>query len=223
MAGAVPADCWRRIGVRGDRSCPELVRHMHCRNCPTYGAVGRGLLDAPMPAHYREEWAGQLARPAARQERHTGSAIVFRVGVEWFGIPTDLCSQVLPERLIHSLPHRQGGALLGVANVEGALVLCVSLAAILGLAAAGAPAASAQNARGSGRLLVLAAPEGRLGVPIQEAHGICRFREEDLHAVPGTLTKGRAGHTRAVLPLADRAVALLDGDSLLRSIGGHLA
>jgi chemotaxis-related protein WspD len=176
-----------------------------------------------MPERYREDWAGQLARPAARPQRHTGSAIVFRVGTEWFGMATDLCSRVLPQRPIHSLPHRQEGVVLGVANVEGALVLCVSLAAILGLAAEGAPAASARNAGGSGRLLVVAAPEGRLGMPIQEAYGVCRFREEDLQAVPGTLAKGRASHTRAVLPLADRAVGLLDAESLLRSIGGQLA
>ena len=223
MAVAVLDGCWRRIGVRGDRSCPELAHHIHCRNCPTYGAAGRGLLDAAMPAGYREEWAGQLARPAPRPQRHTGSAIVFRVGAEWLGIATDLCSRVLPERPIHSLPHRRGGVVLGVANVEGTLVVCVSLAAILGLAAGEPPGGAARTAGGSGRLLVIAAPEGRLGIPIHEAHGVCRFREEDLRAVPGTLAKGRGSHTRAVLPLADRAVGLLDGESLLRSIGGHLA
>ena len=26
-------DCWNRIGVSGDRSCPELQAHLHCRNC----------------------------------------------------------------------------------------------------------------------------------------------------------------------------------------------
>ncbi len=32
-------DCWNRIGVRGDGSCPELKRHIHCRNCPVYSAA----------------------------------------------------------------------------------------------------------------------------------------------------------------------------------------
>src|SRR5258706_152676 len=30
--------CWNRIGVRGDGSCPELARHVHCRHCPAFGA-----------------------------------------------------------------------------------------------------------------------------------------------------------------------------------------
>lgn len=220
MAAAVLDDCWRRIGVHGDRSCPELTGHIHCRNCPTYAAAGRRVLDTPMPARYREEWAGQLARPSTRPERHTGSAVVFRVGVEWFGIPTELCAGILPERSIHSLPHRQGGAVLGLANVEGTLVLCISLAGILGLAPVSAPARAAGS---PARLLVIAAPDGRLAMPVQEAHGVCRFRERDLQAVPATLAKGPANHTRAVLPLADRAVALLDTASLFRSLAGRLA
>lgn len=234
MGTPVLDDCWRRVGVRGDHSCPELARHIHCRNCPTYGAAGRRLLDAPVPAHYGEEWAEQLARPAVKPERHSGSAIVFRIGVEWLGMATDLCSRVLPQRPIHSLPHRRGGVVLGVANVEGALVLCVSLAVMLGLAPDGGPRADASDAHAtarttgrsagnSGRLLVVASPEGRLGIPVQETYGVCRFREEDLHAVPGTLAQGRASHVRAVLPLADRTVGLLATDSLLRSIGGQLA
>ncbi|HEX5462271.1 MAG TPA: chemotaxis protein CheW [Steroidobacteraceae bacterium] len=234
MAAAMLDDCWRRIGVHGDRSCPELTRHIHCRNCPTYAAAGRRVLDTPMPAQYREEWAGQLARPITRPERHTGSAVVFRVGVEWFGIPTELCSGILPERSIHSLPHRRGGPVLGLANVEGTLVLCISLAAVLGLAfedGQGATfpdpratvSASPRTAGGSARLLVVASPQGRLALPIQEAHGVCRFRERDLHAVPATLAKCRANHTRAVLPLAERAVALLDTESLFRSLAGHFA
>jgi chemotaxis-related protein WspD len=226
-------DCWRRIGVRGDRSCPQLARHIDCRNCPTYGVAGRRLLDAPMPAGYREEWAARLARPAVLPERRTGSAVVFRIGVEWLGIPTELCAQVLPQRPIHSLPHRDGGAVLGLANVEGTLVLCVSLAVILGLeraAQAGAgpadsPAAvggAARTAGCAGRLVVIASPEGRLGLPVQQTHGVCRFREEDLQAVPETLAKSRTGCIRAVLPLAQHAVGLLDAASLLRSIGEHL-
>ena len=43
-------DCWNKIGVRGDGSCPELERHAHCRNCPVYSAAAAQLLDAELPA-----------------------------------------------------------------------------------------------------------------------------------------------------------------------------
>ena len=57
------AYCWNRIGVRGDRSCPELAKHTHCRNCPVFAAAGRRFLDAPSPAGYLDEWTDRLAAP----------------------------------------------------------------------------------------------------------------------------------------------------------------
>ena len=32
-------DCWNRIGVLGDGSCPRLAEHIHCRNCPVHAAA----------------------------------------------------------------------------------------------------------------------------------------------------------------------------------------
>lgn len=38
--GDVPIDdCWNRIGVRGDGSCPRLAGYIHCRNCPVHDAA----------------------------------------------------------------------------------------------------------------------------------------------------------------------------------------
>ena len=34
-------DCWNRIGVHGDKSCPLLSEHIHCRNCAVYSAAAR--------------------------------------------------------------------------------------------------------------------------------------------------------------------------------------
>ncbi|WP_445633698.1 hypothetical protein [Nostoc sp. DSM 114161] len=31
--------CWNVIGIEGDRSCPQLSIHAHCRNCPVYSAT----------------------------------------------------------------------------------------------------------------------------------------------------------------------------------------
>ena len=40
----LPTDCWNRIGVRGDASCPELADCAHCRHCATYSASAARLL-----------------------------------------------------------------------------------------------------------------------------------------------------------------------------------
>ena len=58
-------DCWNRIGVRGDGSCPELKQYVHCRNCPVYSA---GAADAA-----RCRRAGQLPRRPDGAFRRAGA------------------------------------------------------------------------------------------------------------------------------------------------------
>ncbi len=43
--GAPIDDCWNRIGVRGDGSCPRLAGYIHCRNCPVHDAAAARVLD----------------------------------------------------------------------------------------------------------------------------------------------------------------------------------
>src|SRR5882672_9962274 len=50
-------DCWNLIGVEGNRTCRELLKFTHCRNCPVYSAAANQLLDRPLPADYRHESA----------------------------------------------------------------------------------------------------------------------------------------------------------------------
>src|SRR6185436_17733771 len=84
-ADALP--CWRAIGVSGDGICPELVTHVHCRNCPVFTRAGRSLLERAAPAGYRDEWTRLLAqvKPAAASER---SVLVFRLAEEWLAVET---------------------------------------------------------------------------------------------------------------------------------------
>ena len=58
---AVAEGCWHRIGVSGDRSCPELASFVHCRNCPVFAAAARGFFDRPAPEGYLAEWTRWLA------------------------------------------------------------------------------------------------------------------------------------------------------------------
>ena len=89
-------DCWNRIGVHGDQSCAELLRHIHCRNCPVFSAAARTLLDVPAPAGFRQTATEHFARPAQAERGHVASAdmqsaIVFRLRAEWYAIRTAVC------------------------------------------------------------------------------------------------------------------------------------
>src|SRR6266478_6447959 len=63
------ANCWNRIGTAGDRSCSELEKHVHCRNCPVFASVARIFFDRPAPEGYLAEWTQWLAS-SEEQARH---------------------------------------------------------------------------------------------------------------------------------------------------------
>lgn len=55
--------CWSKIGVSGDRTCPELQSFVHCRNCPVFAAAARTFLTARLlKGIWRTGRAGFLAR-----------------------------------------------------------------------------------------------------------------------------------------------------------------
>jgi len=131
---AVPAlnSCWRRIGVWGDRSCPELVAHTHCGNCPVFSEAGRSLLDRAAPDEYLAEWAEVLRKPPNAHEE-TIAALLFRIGPQWLALPTAVVISVTEQRPVHRLPHRAIGVFTGLVNVAGELQLAFDLRALLEL------------------------------------------------------------------------------------------
>ncbi len=215
-------DCWNKIGVRGDGSCPELERHVHCRNCPVYSASAAKLLDADLPAGHLDEWTGHFAGAQQAGEAGTQSVVIFRIGAEWLALPTAVFKEVATLRAVHSLPHRRNGLVLGLTNVRGALLVCVSLGAVLGLEQA--PETRKDQAPALPRRLLVISREGsRLVFPVDEVHGIYRCQPRELKAVPATVAKATATYTKSVLTWQDRTVGCLDDQLLFHTLNRSLA
>ncbi|MGI4816096.1 MAG: chemotaxis protein CheW [Janthinobacterium lividum] len=182
------ADCWKRIGVRGDRSCPVLREVIHCRNCPVFATAAAALLDRPLSADDLASAAqeraaanasiGSITRTvaASRSTANTnviGSAseygiakqsyLIFCIEDEWLAFPTAEFRQVAELRGMHTLPHRRHEALLGLVNVRGALTLLIDLAKLLGI-----PRATQNNAE---------APPPHAGVDASAQQTATRERE----------------------------------------------
>lgn len=213
-------DCWSRIGVAGDGSCVELEKHFHCRNCPVYAAAGAQLLERSLSPDYRRNWALHFARPKAALAPGAISVVLFRVGPEWLALPTSSFQEVAGRRKIHSIPHRRKGTLLGLVNVRGELVVCLSLARVLGLQHA------AQGAGGRiiyERLLVANWESQRVAFPVDEVHGIHRFDPDQLREPPATLSKSGASYTKGVLPWQGRLTICLDAGLLFPALSESIA
>src|SRR3954470_16872644 len=94
-------DCWNRIGVRGDRSCVELAKVVHCYNCQVFAGAGRRFLDAPSPPGYLDEWTQRLAAPADESVSDLLGVVIFRLGEEWLGLRVGALVEVTGPRRVH--------------------------------------------------------------------------------------------------------------------------
>jgi chemotaxis-related protein WspD len=211
-------DCWNRIGVRGDVTCPELQRHVHCHNCPVHAQAALALLDREPPAGTHAGWTAHFAEPLVEKAAGTVPLFVFRVGADWLAMPATLVVEVAPERTVHSLPHT-GSGILGVVNVHGSLVVCLSLAAILGLDAATEDAGGRRFARE--RMLIVRHGDLRAACPVDEVSGIQRVEPSALVDAPPTVMGPRVCVTQ-IWMRRDDTVGVLDetllGQALRRSL-----
>ena len=209
-------DCWNRIGIYGDKSCPVLPEHIHCRNCSVYSAAATRLLDR---YSFEQEHVEQYATRVDERKVATRSMMIFRLGEEWLGLATRCLDEVAPMQPIHSLPHQRSRALQGVANVRGALVPCLSLIELLGLDPA---LAGPTSLRVMPRMLILAAHGGPVVLTVDEVDGIHNIEERVLSTASASSEHASAKYTRGVLQWKTRSLRLLDEEQLLGAISRSL-
>lgn len=204
-------DCWNRIGIRGDGSCDKLAQHFRCLNCPTYAAGAIALLDR----RTTEFVSATQWQSTDVVSQDTRSVLLFRVGAEWLALPPDAINEVAEINTIHSLPHQSNHAVLGLTNIRGVLVLCISLSAML-------HAQPADQLQKNPRLLVVTHAGQKLVFPVDDVYGIHRFQADQLQTVPTTLAHAGARFTHAVLQWKDHTVGLLDCELLCYALNRSL-
>lgn len=212
-------DCWNRIGVFGDKRCERLERHIHCRNCEVYGAAAIALLDrygSSLERDADDYGQGEAQEPVGEQR----SLLIFRLGEQWLAIATRCLAEVMPVSPIHSLPHRKSTGLLGVTNVRGTLVACLSLSELLDL--------ETDDGRQSGqrvipRMLILESGSGPLVVPVDEVSGIQKIPLARISNAKQDDKRTISRFTAGVLQWRGQSITLLNDEQLLQNMIGSLA
>jgi chemotaxis-related protein WspD len=213
--------CWNEIGDRGDSSCQDLRVHTHCRDCPTFKAAAAQLLEAPLARDEMMETAAYLTRPKATISTDSPfSAVIFRAGGTWLGLPSDTVEEIASPGPIHALPHRRQGAVLGVTNVRGELLVCVALPLVLALASNAERPADGQAVP---RMIVTRQNGARTVYPVEEVVAVERFLPGDCVVTPALVAKATDNFTKAVLHWRGTPVSLLDADLLLAAVNRSLA
>jgi chemotaxis-related protein WspD len=211
--------CWNEIGVHGDATCPELKRYIRCRNCPVYSSAGVKLLDRPLPPGYRQDWSEHFARTKELLAPSRASVVLFRISDEWMALPAQALKEVADQRSIHSLPHRRQGIILGLVNIRGELLVCISMGHLLHLDDL---PPSDQLRRQYRRLLVADWDGKRIAFPVDEVRGIYRYQAQELKEPPNTLARSGLGYTQGVFHWEGNPVNLLGADRLFSCVDRSL-
>jgi chemotaxis-related protein WspD len=212
--------CWNRIGVGGDRSCPELAPHVHCRNCPAYREAAQRTMQLPVAAGYRADWADHLRQPQVQAPAGDATALAFRVGCEWLALPAAMVTSVAPLAPLHRIPHRDAHGLLGVVNVGGRLLPALSLAALLAIDETDVPDIIGRHV--FARLLVIDVQGQPCAVPVAELYGVLRYRVGSLAEPAATVERPRPEHLDGVLAQDAMQVGVLNGALLAQRFAGLL-
>lgn len=212
--------CWSQAGVYGNGTCPELQKFVHCRNCPVYSSAAIQLLDRALPENYRHEWTQHFAQDQRLPKSGSASLILFRIQTEWLALPTHSFQEVAEKRPLHSLPNRPGGIVVGLVNVRGELVTCISLGHLLRIE--GTPSLETTRLEYR-RLLIVPWANGKVAFPVDEVQGPNRFQPQELKSSSSMLALASARYAQAVLSWQDRTVGLLDPNLLFGNLKGYLA
>ena len=213
---AVVQNCWNRIGVWGDVSCPELTRVGHCRNCEVYSAGGRQLLERAAPDDYLDQWTTLIGEAKASETKASVPYLAFRVGRSWFAVRAQALRELTPPGVVRTVPHQRSDVLLGLTSVRGEIVLCFSLHVLLG-------EPRPETAAPSARFLVLRYQAADWVFPVDDVSGVYEIAVESIEPLPATMTMAGGIYTTGIAKCGEHPAGLIDEELLVRAIGRKIA
>ena len=218
--GPAGSDCWNKIGISGDRSCPELIEYVHCRNCPVFASAASGLFDREAPGGYIEEWTRRLDAPTVAPPRDSLGVLIFRLADEWLAVRTRVVVEVTKPRPVHRIPHRSDGTLVGLVNLRGQLQLQVSLRSLFGIDKSTDGHSSGEEAEKARRLVVLRRTGTTWVFKADEVGEVRPVSSSALIAVPSTLANAASSFSHAVIAWRGKNVGLLDEQRVFDALKG---
>jgi len=176
--------------------------------------AARRLFDREVAPDTLAEWTAQAAAPKPEGQAPRAGALLVRAGTEWLGLPASIVESALPAGPIHSVPFLSSPVFLGLTNVDGELLPCMSLAALAGADPDPHPARP--------RRIAVKVAEGRFVLVADEASGTCGFAPENLTPPPDTVALSPHPLVRAMAMMEGRLAGIVDakalGLALLRSL-----
>lgn len=211
--------CWREKGTFGNGTCPELTTLIHCRHCSVYTSAGRHRLDQELPPGYLEERTVVMAQQKETAKTEMLSVIIFRLMNELLALKTMIFQEAAEKSVVHTIPLRVNRVFRGLVNINGELLLCVSVADLLDLTGAveSEPPRTAYE-----RMVVIRKDGNRFVFPVDEILGVYRIASEDVRDLPATLSRSARALSSGIFTMNGQTVGLLDEDQFFPALARSL-
>lgn len=209
-------NCWKKIGIFGDSTCPKLSELIHCRNCIEYNKAGRSLFNREVTNEFLEETTKNLTDVKKIKTLDFISVIIFRIENEWLALRTIYLQETTNMRPIHRVPFRTNNVFKGIVNINGELLLCVSLTNIMENTSEETRDLKDENTYK--RMLVIHKNNERYVFPVDEVLGIYRISSNEIQGVPATISKSPSSLIEGIFNLNENKVGLLGEDRFLQAL-----
>lgn len=208
-------DCWNTIGVwsTAEDRCERLNEVIHCRNCDVFSRAGREVLERNAPGGYIAQWQKTIAAQEEGSKSALPGVMIFRLGDEWFAVSAQSLQEIADKRVIRRVPHNENPHIAGVVNIGGEIVVCYSMAELLGVDRR----EDAQNSYT--RLMVVACFDEKYIFPVNEVMGMTRFLEEDVLPIPATLGEEKSQFIEKIFLHDNKHITMLRIENICQSIG----
>ncbi len=208
-------DCWNKIGVWGDQTprCERLKQITHCHNCNIFSQAGSQILNRPAEDSYLAEWKNNLNQARHIRDLNLNSALVFRLGDEWFALASKFVKEITHCDKHHSLPHIKNNVLRGLVNVHGELVLNVSLGYLFKI-----NKSEIENKHTHERYIVIEDKDESFAFPVTEVKEIIHYKNNEIQATPSTINKDTSCFIDGIIRNKENDVGILNSEFVFDSL-----
>lgn len=214
-------ECWLTIGVWGNEQprCPQLDTVIHCRNCPVFSSAGRDLLNRNIPSEYIQEWTDQLSKTVEEDTKDNfRSAIIFRLGDEWFALSTELIDEVSEMKSVHRLPNTRNGVVKGVVSLRGEIKIWFSIGGLLGIKKYEDWSIEKGQPLRIERLIIMSKDNEEFVFPVSEIIGTRKIPSGELKGVPSTISKNISSYLIGMYDMDGKHVGYINDEHLIKGL-----
>lgn len=191
--------------------------------------AARQLFDRDVSPETLSEWTALTAAPKPTRGGARKGVLLVRAGEEWLGLPTAIVDAALPLGPVHSVPYLSSPVFAGLVNVDGELLPCIRLSALLGAqqpSGSQPPPAPESHSAGSAvqapRFIALNLTEGRFALHVDEAAGTGGYDPDAASPTPDTVSRSPSPLVACMAVVEGRLAGIVDphalGRALLRSL-----